>query len=368
MTLLVFAAAVAAALSLALLPVNLAVFRPLGRPDPPGEWPRVSVVIPARNEERDLERTLAAHARSDYPRLEVIVVDDRSTDRTGEIARRFEERDPRFRAICGAEPPDGWLGKPHALHEGALAATGEWLLFADADVVYGPDVIRRAVAAALGGRVALLCLLPRFETRGFWEAVIMPNVYALLYLGPGFVTQIERVKAFAGGSGSGNLVERSGYEGSGGHAAIRGAVIDDLGLAVSMKRAGRRTRAFTAYDEVRVRMYRGLRETVVGFSKNVAYLGPPAAALLLPLAVFLLAMAPWVALATPALRPLALGTIAATILGRVVVARVTRMPAWSALFHPAMIAVWTGIAMRSWCERIVRRRLTWRGRTTAAPG
>ncbi|HET9795364.1 MAG TPA: glycosyltransferase family 2 protein [Thermoanaerobaculia bacterium] len=370
MTALAGAAAAAALISLLLLGVNVLVFRPLGEAAPPLEWPSVSVVIPARDEERDLARTLEAHAESSYPRLEVIVVDDRSTDRTGEIARRFAERDARFRVVTGVEPPPGWLGKPHALHEGAGAASGEWLLFADADVVYGRDAIRRAVAAALRRSLALLCLLPRLETRGFWEGVVMPNIYALLYLGPGFVTQIDRVKAFAGGSGSGNLVERRGYEASGGHAAIRDAVIDDLGLAISMKRAGKRTRAFPAYDDVRVRMYRGFREAFDGFSKNVAYLGPPVPALILPLAMFVLAAAPWLVLALPAsslAKAFAAAAIAATLLGRVAVARVTRTPVWSALFHPLMIGVWTGIAMRSWYRRVVRRQVIWRGRTLAAP-
>lgn len=370
MTLLALAAAAAAALSLLVLPVNLAVFRRLAPAAPPARWPRVSVVIPARNEERDLEAALRSHRDGGYPDLEVVVVDDRSSDRTGEIARRFAAEDPRFRAVAGAEPPAGWLGKPHALREGARAASGEWLLFADADVVYAPGVLARAVAHAVDRKLALLCLLPRFETRGFWEGVVMPNIYALLYLGPGFVTQLDRVKAFAGGSGSGNLVERRSYEAAGGHESIRSAVIDDIGLALAMKRAGQRTRAATAYDGVRVRMYRGLREMVDGFSKNVAFLGPPVPALLLPLAAFALALAPWAVLAAPSpppARALALAAIGATVLGRIVVARATRSPAWSAVFHPLMVGVWTGIAMRSWWRRVVRGRVEWRDRVTPAP-
>ena len=370
MTAIAAVAAAAALLSLACLAANLVAFRPLPAGVSAPRWPRVSVVIPARNEERDLEAALRSHRESDYPDLEVIVVDDRSGDRTGEIARRFAAEDPRFRAIAGQDPPSGWLGKPHALRQGARAASGEWLLFADADVVYEPDVVRRAVADAVRRRLALLCLLPRFETHGFWEGVVMPNLYALLYLGPGFVTQIGRVKALAGGSGSGNLVARGAYDAVGGHDAIRSAVIDDIGLALAMKRAGQRTRAATAYEGVRVRMYRGLREMVDGFSKNVAFLGPPVPALLFPLAFFALALAPWIVLAAPApsaAKALAAAAIGATLAGRAVVARVTRSPAWSALFHPLMIAVWTGIAMRSWWRRVVRKRFEWRGRVTDAP-
>jgi hypothetical protein len=106
---------------------------------------------------------------------------------------------------------------------------------------------------------------------------------------------------------------------------------------------------------------------VDGFTKNVAYLGPPAAALLVPAAAFVLAVVPWCALAVPSLRTTAAAAIAATFLGRIAVARVTRSPAWSALFHPVMITIWTGIALRSWWRRVVQGRLEWRGRVMEAP-
>ncbi len=370
MTTLAAIAAAVSVLSLVFLAINAVVFRPLGGVSGRAAWPRVSVVIPARNEERDLAAALRSHAASDYPDFEVIVVDDRSTDGTPAIAARFAAADGRFRVIAGEEPPPGWLGKPHALQAGAAAATGEWLLFADADVVYDPDVLRRAVGEALRRRADLLALLSRFESRGFWEGVVMPGVYGFLYLGPGFLTQIDAVTAFAGGTGSGNLVRRASYDAAGGHAAIRDAVIDDIGLALSMKRAGFRTRAAAAYDGVRVRMYRGLGEMVDGFSKNVAFLGSPAPSLLLPLALCLLAWAPWVVLAAPAAastKLLAAGAAAATIAGRAAVARITGDPLWSALFHPLMLTVLFVITLRSWWRRVVRREIVWRGRRTAIP-
>ena len=370
MTAVAAVAAAMAAMSLVFLAINAAVFRPLRRAPAPTAWPRVSVVVPARNEERDLEAALRSHGACDYPDFEVIVVDDRSSDATARIAARVAAGDARFRVIAGEEPPPGWLGKPHALHEGAGRATGEWILFADADVRYAPGVLRRAVGEALDRRLDLLALLPRFESRGFWEGVVMPGIYAQMYLGPGFVTQIDAATVFAGGTGSGNLVRRASYEAAGGHAAIRDAVIDDIGLALAMKRAGFRTRAATAYDGVRVRMYRGLAEMVEGFSKNVAFLGPPAPAILVPLALVLLGWAPWVVLAGPAAaraKILAGGAIAATIAGRAAVARITRDPPWSALLHPLMLAVLLAIALRSWWRRMIRREVVWRGRRTVAP-
>jgi cellulose synthase/poly-beta-1,6-N-acetylglucosamine synthase-like glycosyltransferase len=369
-TALALASAAAAALSLLLLAVNLAVFRPLAPAPSRREWPRVSVVIPARNEEREIEAALRAHRATDYPDVEVIVVDDRSTDGTGEIARRFAVEDRRFRVVAGGEPPTGWLGKPHALWEGAREASGEWLLFADADVSYAPDVLRRAVARAESGRLALLCILPRFVTRGFWEGVAIPNLYTMLYLGPGILTQIDAFRAFAGGSGSGNLVNRDSYVKSGGHAALRAAVIDDIGLAVQLKRAGFRTRAATAYDGVSVRIYRGLAEIVEGFSKNVAFIASPLLTLVLPLLIFGLTWAPYVVLAGPAgggAKLLAGAALAGTLLGRTILSRVTRAPLWSGLFHPLMTTVWTAIALRSWHRRIFLREVRWRGRVTETP-
>ncbi len=134
---LLVAAIAAGAISVALLAVNLWTMPRLSgvRPATQG-LPSVSVIIPARNEERSIEAAVRSHLAQRYPDFEVIAVEDRSSDRTGEILARIAREDPRLTVVAGSDPPPGWLGKPHALHLGAREASGAVLLFADADVVY----------------------------------------------------------------------------------------------------------------------------------------------------------------------------------------------------------------------------------------
>ncbi len=371
MTVLAWISAAASLLSLACLLLNRRSFRPL-RPGPPpaSGWPFVSVVVPARNEERSLERAVASHLASDYPDFEVVVVDDRSTDGTPAILDRMRSGQPRLRVVPGAEPPPGWLGKPNALARGVEAAIGEVLLIVDADVEYAPTALRQAVSMAVAESLGLLCVLPRMVTAGFWEGVLMPNLAALLYLGPGFLFNSPRLRRLAIGGGSGNLVFRTALEASGGLRPLRNRVIDDVALARQVKASGFGVRAFTACDDVSVRMYEGFREVVDGFTKNVAFLFR-SSALVLGFVLFFtgLAWAPYVVLLSGAggfAKLLAAGSIAAILAGRLAVARISRTPAWSAAFHPLMVTVWAGIALRSVSRRIVSGNVVWRGRSTPA--
>jgi len=364
--------AVVSAVSLLLVFVNRRAFPPL--PESPGpsseDLPSVTVVIPARNEEHSVSGAIRSHLDGGYPRLEVLVVDDRSTDRTPEVLAGLAAADERVRVIAGVEPPAGWLGKPHALWQGAEAARGAWLLFADADVVYAPGALLRAVAHARAKDLALLCLLGRLETRGFWEGVLMPNLYASVYMGPGFLLVADGNLRGGAGAGSGNLVRRDAYDAAGGHETLRDAVVDDLALAREVKRTGGRTRACAAFDCVTVRMYRGFREIFRGFSKNVAWAFRNPWVVLALVAVFAaISLFPWVAVLAPgsgpAVRALSAAAILLTVAGRVLVARTTRSPVWSAFFHPIMVAVWSAIAVVSFWRRAVLRRIVWRGRTTS---
>ena len=137
------------------------------------EAPAISVIFAARDEAEKLPSALATLLAQDYPRYEVIAVNDRSQDATGAILRQFAEANPRLKVIEVSELPPGWLGKPHALMLGAAQATGEWLLFTDADVHFAPDVLRRAVRLARDRGWDHLALLSGFDMRGFWEIVTL---------------------------------------------------------------------------------------------------------------------------------------------------------------------------------------------------
>ena len=354
--------------------VNLAAVRRLSRVvRASGPLPRVSIVIPARNEERSIEAAVRSQLAQQYPDFEVIVVDDQSTDRTGEILASLARENSKLRVVAGSAPPAGWLGKPHALWLGAQASTSPILLFVDADVIYGSDALALAVAFLRDAHADLLCVLPRIEMRGFWESVLMPYLLGAYFLGPGFLTNWDRVRSIAAGGGAGNLITRESYDRIGGHASIRDSVIDDVHLALRVKGSGLRARTVRAEEQVSVRMYRGFREVFDGFTKNVAYVfgGPFGAAFLAQnILGILLALVPAAVLVAsllgapvpPADVRLAAAAYGFLTLLYAAMAIALRHSVWPSLAHPIMTAVWAGIIARSFYHRIIRRRLTWRGR------
>jgi len=365
-----------AALCLLCLAVNRIVLPRLPPTEPRAggvDVPFLSIVVQARNEERAIEPALRSWLAQDYPSLEVVVVDDRSTDATREILGRFAA-DSRLTIVDGAEPPAGWLGKPHALYEGTRVARGELLLFVDADVHYSPDAVSRAVALLESRRLDFVALLPRVETSGFWEPVLMANLECAVFFGPAFLVTASRPRWFAAGGGAGNLVRRQVYEAVGGHEAIRSSVVDDVRLATEVKGAGYATAAVIADDLVSVRMYRGFREVWDGFTKNVAYVLNGVLGLLVAFwlvawtVVSILPPAILLAAAAGARVPPEDVRLAAFAWGLLVAARVglsaaLRKPAWIALTQPLMAAVWAGLLVRSAYRRFIRRSLLWRGRS-----
>ncbi len=378
--LLVAAVGFGALLLFVVLPANFAFTPRLSRPHPrPARAPRVSIVIPARNEERAIESAVLAHLAQGYPDFEIVVVDDRSTDRTGEILAGLAREDARLRIITGSDPPAGWLGKPHALHLGAGAATGDLLLFVDADVIHDPRTLADAVALLTARRLDFVAFLPRMEANGFWESVLMPYVLGAYFGGIGFLANADRPRWVAAGGGAGNLIRRSVYEALGGHAALKDSVIDDVHLALKTKWAGFKARAVRAEDRVSVRMYRGFAEVVNGFTKNMAYalnglLG--AVLFVLTAALTVLWVTPPLALAAALVGApvptgdlfLATAAFALTIAARLAAAAALRDKLWPSLTHPIMAAIWAFIICRSLYHRVIRRRLVWRGREFDARG
>jgi chlorobactene glucosyltransferase len=330
-------------------------------------------VIPARNEERGIEGVVRAHLAQDYPELEVIVVDDRSTDGTAAILARLAAQDRRLLVVPGVEPPAGWLGKPHALFQGATRARGELLLFADGDVFYAPSVVSASVALCQARPLDLLALFPRLEMVGFWENVLMPYIPISYFFGPAFLINSDAQRRFAAGGGAGMLVRAASYRAAGGHEALRGSVIDDIHLAIRVRRSGGRCRMVLADDRVRLRMYRGFREIFDGFTKNIAYAfeGWLGAFLALSTAfTFVASTVPFLVLVVRAAgaavpgRDVAWAALAfgLTVLGRAGLALLLRHPVWAALTQPLTAAVWAAMMTRSFAWRFLRREVRWRGR------
>lgn len=237
-------------------------------PSPPAELPTVLVVVPVRNEERNIGPCLESLGRSDYPRLSVRVVDDGSTDRTGEIVDRAARRDPRIHVMSAGDLPHGWLGKNHALWSGTLGAQEDWLLFIDADMRLAPSCISRAVGAATRLDVDLLTAVPAFVVVTFWETVVQPIIAhsITLWLNAAKINRHDRGRAAA--IGPFLLFRRSTYELVGGHHRVRTEVAEDLRLAQAIKHAGKRLLFVRGTRLASLRMYDSFAAIVNGWSKN----------------------------------------------------------------------------------------------------
>ena len=343
--------------------VNLKLIPRLHAGMRPANEPLVSIIIPARDEAHIIERTVRAFLAQTYANLEVIVVNDRSTDGTGDIVRTIG--DDRLTVIDGVEPPAGWMGKPWALHQGSRIARGELLLFVDADLIYAPPALAAAVNYLQTQCVALLSLFPYLEMRGFGEIASMPMMTMTFFtFMPTWISNRTRFARLAIGGGTGNLVVREIYETSGGHEALSDAVVDDIALARLVRRSGWKTETIRADDLVSLRMYHGLREVIDGFTKNTfSALGRNYAAGLLVIAGCIVFHILPYALTLAGDRN-AIATVVIISLTRVVLFQSLRYRLDAALFlHPVMAAIWTWIFIRSIWVTGIRRKLLWRGRT-----
>ena len=238
-------------------------------PRPPERWPKLSLIIPACNEAETIEAATRSRLASDYPNLEVILIDDRSDDGTGAIVDRLAAEDSRVRAVHIREIPDGWLGKVNALHQGVQAASGDWLLFTDADIHVEPDTLRRTIAYCVERSVDFLALVPRM-----WPGTFaLDCALALFFRGFCMATRIWAVSDPAStaaiGVGAYNLVRRAAFERTPGFEHLRLTVVDDLGLAQMMKDARARCAVLNASRHVGVQFYRTWWEAARGTEKSV---------------------------------------------------------------------------------------------------
>ncbi len=251
----------------------IANFRMLGKAAPRGEGPRtfwpVSILVPARNEARNIRRCLESLLAQDYPLLEVIVLDDGSTDETPEIVAEMAREDPRLRLVRGQPLPPGWMGKNFACEQLARAAQGEWLLFTDADTVHRPDTVSWAVEAAQQNRADLISLIPRAVTHSFGEEVLLPIIpFGVVGCFPLALGERLRVPLLTMAVGPFMLFRREAYQRIGGHRAVRGEIAEDVVLARRMRRFGGRVVLLDGSEQVDVHFYHGFLETWRGLAKS----------------------------------------------------------------------------------------------------
>jgi glycosyltransferase involved in cell wall biosynthesis len=237
----------------------------------PASNPRVSIIVPARNEEEDIEASLRTLLALDYDSYEVIAVNDRSTDRTGEILERVARETAvhsRLRVIHHRELPAGWLGKTHAMWTAATQATGDWLLFTDADVLFKPDSVRRALAYAEAERADHVVVFPQMIMKRPGEYMMIAFFQTMFVFGhrPWKVADPKTKDHM--GVGAFNLIRRSVYEAVGTYEALRMEVLDDMKLGKVVKNAGFAQRNVFGADLISIRWARGAKGVVENLTKN----------------------------------------------------------------------------------------------------
>ncbi len=235
----------------------------------PVSTPKVSILVPARNESRNLARSLESLVQQDYPNIEILVIDDHSEDDTHAIAESFAKRDSRIRVLSSSDLPPDWRGKSWALHQAAAHATGNWMLFTDADVVHHPSVLRNCIATAQRERIDLLSILPHVECVTFWERVVLPAFAIILSMIFPVHCSNDPKSPVALTAGGYILLKSLLFRHMDGYHRIRDAVAEDVKLAEMFKSSGYRIRTFMIREaRVSTRMYDSLQGIWEGLSRH----------------------------------------------------------------------------------------------------
>lgn len=305
----------------------------------PESAPLVSVIIPARNERRNIERCVRSVLASTYRQLDVIVVDDHSTDGTGDIVREIAASDSRLRVISAPDLPAGWFGKQWACWTGVQASHGSLLLFTDADTKHGDDLLARSVNAMRDDRADMLTIAGHQEMHSFWERVIQPQLFAMLSIRFGGTEHVSHAKRVEDVIANGQfiLVRRDAYDAIGGHESVRDQVAEDLMMAQELFLAGRRRLMMIAIRQFSTHMYASLPELIKGWRKNIyaggrnAVLGGSLGRALFPL---LLLAVPLIGLAPVVVLPLAIaGVLSTAWLTWAVITSVVALVFWLAIYR-----------------------------------
>jgi glycosyltransferase involved in cell wall biosynthesis len=338
--------------------------------------PMVSVCIPARNEEANIEACVRSVLANVDVAVEVLVYDDQSTDATPAILARLVAEDARVRVVPTQPLPQGWNGKQWGCERMGQAARGQWVLFTDADVRFERDCVARTLARAESLGADLLSTAPRQVTGSWAEHAVIPLIsFVLLSYLPMARMRATTSPAASGACGQFILARRDAWLASGGHAAFRASMHDGIKMPRAFRRAGFRTDLFDGTDLVQCRMYRGFGQVWRGFAKN-AYegLGSPVLLLFVTLLHGCAVLLPWLTLAlrlagvamAPWVPWVAALTIVAGFAQRIVLAR-RFAHAWASVaLHPVGILMLTVIQWHSLWLHLTGRR-AWKGRTAGAP-
>ena len=348
--------------------------------DPPVNPPLISVCIPARNEERNIRKCVQSILQQDYPNLEVIVLDDRSTDATYSILTDIASQDSRLHPISGSELPPGWAGKPHALFQASASARGEWFCFVDADTFLSPETLSACYIKATETQADMFTIMTFQILGSFWEKTVMPLVMTALSVGfsPRKVNDPNQKDAIANGQFI--LIKRTTYDGINGHESVKNSIVEDKAISEQVKWNGYRLIVADGAQVAQTRMYTSLPEMWEGWTKNI-YLGLRDQASLLWLGIFGAFLAIMASLVLPLWPVLGftlyqsngtwmeLMVIAEALLLWlylvVIRARVTKnmkISPWYALTTPLGAGIFAAMMLTSAWKVVSRTGVTWKGR------
>lgn len=347
---------------------------------PAATAPLISICIPARNEENNIRRSVEAALAQDYPNIEIIVLDDRSTDATLTQLKEIAIRDSRLLPISGSDLPEGWAGKPYALFQASAAARGEWLCFVDADTFLSPQALSSCYAKAVETKADLFTTMNQQILGSFWEKVVMPLVMTALSVGfsPRKVNDPHTRDAIANGQFI--MIKRAVYDSIGGHESVKDQIVEDKAISEQVKWNRHRLVVADGMQFINTRMYTSLSTMWEGWTKNI-YLGLRGHPSMLLLGAFgamvaliaALFLPVWPALGlllyikTGDLFSLGIITQALTVFGilmimRARVARIMKISAWYAWTTPLGAAIFAAMMLASAWKVISGTGVSWKGR------
>ena len=334
------------------------------------ELPSVSILIPARNEERNIKRCIESLLALDYPHYEIVAIDDRSTDNTASILRGLEQQTSLLKVVTVEESQPGWSGKNYALHVGMDHAKGTWFLFSDADTEHYPLSLRLGIQEAREHAVGFLSFFSKLECRGFWDALIQPMASGLVTLW----YPMEKVNApslpVAFANGQYLLMRRDAYRDIGGHLTVKACLMEDVALAEEAKRRGIPIRIAIGTHVLKTRMYCGFKESWNGWKRNSMLLTHRRASALIRSALGLawIGIFPFFAFAGALMVEAPAGTRLLAGLAFCVSAAVgwifsilSRQPQWPPLLVPLSSLVVLSILLNAAWDILAGRQTSWRG-------
>lgn len=334
--------------------------------------PLISILIPARNEEENIRRCLVSLTKQDYSNIEILVLDDNSSDNTAKIVAELSEKDPRIKLYSGGLLKEGWLGKSYACWQLSKYARGDYLVFTDADTLHFPSSISGAVACLLRYNLGALSVFPKEIMVTFHERMMVPfGHYIILCLMPLFLIRKTKIALFCAAIGQFMLFKKEVYEKIGGHKSVKGKMLEDIKISKRVKSFGYKFMIFDGRNNVYCRMYRNFREIVKGYSK-VLFAVFDYKIYMISIAIVLISVIflfPFLILPVGILFDWPLFLIELIIL-QVVIILITRIilsirfkcKAVDIIFHPVSMAYLIAIAINSIFTARAKMGIYWKGR------